>query len=287
MKIIGIILIILGMSFWVSKFDYAPWLIDETTPQIESINWIKGNVPSESVVVSDYAQLLDIQKSRFPGDPSFPNSDWFYKFQVDPEIQNGKVSNDWQNINYVIYNHELIHQIHEDSLPFLEPIIGHSYELASWGPLSPGTYVDIDKKISTNGDWIKVYKMLDKTEVILSDSWQYYLNNFVSNDGQVTDPATGFTTSEGQSYALIRSLIIEDKKTFDSVWSWTHSHLQFRNEDKLFSWKWSGDGKTGKVLDPGSATDADIDIANSLILAGEKWNNQIYINYAKEIDDPK
>ncbi len=117
----------------------------------------------------------------------------------------------------------------------------------------------------------------------LKDSYDFYKIYFMTKDGRIMDPQRGnITTSEGQSYMMLRSMIINDFKTFDLVLSWSQNNLQRR--DKLFSWLW-GENKIGEytILDKNSASDADIDIAFSLILAYEKTKNKKYLKTALPI----
>jgi len=282
-KFIGLAFVIIIFFLWIKNIDIKTWTVDENSPQIKSVEWIKKNISPKSILAVDHSQLLNLQFSRYDGDPNFSKAHWFLKISKDPEIKRNIVNNDWQNIDYLILSHEYLKQVELYPNDFLTPTIDHAVEIASWGPVSSSTYLNINQKISTNGDWIKVYKMLDRNEIILKDSWEYYKNNFISFEGQVVDPQTNITTSEGQSYALLRSVIVNDKASFNSIWNWTKSHLQSRNEDKLFSWKWGKiDGKE-KILDFESASDADIDIATALILASKKWKNLEYEKDAKEI----
>ena len=96
----------------------------------------------------------------------------------------------------------------------------------------------------------------------------------------MVDPSQdNITTSEGQSYALLRAVWIDDKPTFDTVWKWTKTTLQ-RPHDHLFGWKWGQrpDKSYGFIQNGGdnSATDADSDIALALILASRRWNDASY-----------
>lgn len=111
----------------------------------------------------------------------------------------------------------------------------------------------------------------------LRKSYEYYKTSFMSKDGRIIDPdKNNITTSEGQSYIMLRSLTIGDKETFDLAYKWAKDNLQ--REDKLFAWLW-GKNENGeyKILDNNSATDADIDIAFALIVAYEKWNHYYYL----------
>lgn len=117
----------------------------------------------------------------------------------------------------------------------------------------------------------------------LDKSYSYYTRTFVSPEGRVMDPQRGdITTSEGQSYIMFRAVVHNDRKTFDRTYKWTKKNLQ--QGDKLFAWLWSKD-KHGKykVMDRNSATDADINIAFSLIDAYERWKDKRYLDEALPI----
>ncbi len=117
----------------------------------------------------------------------------------------------------------------------------------------------------------------------LMKSYDYYKANFMSEDGRIIDyEKNDVTTSEGQSYMMLRSLIMEDKKTFDKVFMWSKYNLQ--QNGKLFGWLW-GKNEMGeyKLLDNNSASDADVDIATALLLAYEKWGSYYYLEEALNI----
>lgn len=117
----------------------------------------------------------------------------------------------------------------------------------------------------------------------LNQSYESYKRNFMTDDGRIIDyDKNNITTSEGQSYIMLRSVIMDDKPTFDLTYKWAKNNLQ--RPDYLFSWLW-GENKNGeyKVLDENTAADADVDIAFALILAYEKWNQSQYLQDAQDI----
>lgn len=122
---------------------------------------------------------------------------------------------------------------------------------------------------------------------ILSSSWEKYKGNFMTPDGRVLDHSLNdISTSEGQSYALLRSVWIDDKETFDTVWKWTRDTMG-RPNDALFGWKWGekSPNEYGFLANGGenSASDADTDIALALIFAGNRWGDNAYTEEAKKI----
>lgn len=122
---------------------------------------------------------------------------------------------------------------------------------------------------------------------LLSSSWEKYKVQFLNKDGRIIDYSqNSITTSEGQSYALLRAVFIDDKTAFDNVWNWTKDNLQDK-KGGLFGWKWGQrrDKSYGFLENGGqnSAGDADSDIALALIFASSRWHNQKYLDEAKKI----
>jgi len=125
------------------------------------------------------------------------------------------------------------------------------------------------------------------TYTILTSSWEKYKVSFMNEDGRVIDHEhNGITTSEGQSYAMLRAVWIDDKKAFDQVWKWTIENLK-RDDDNLFGWKWGqrSDGSYGFLEGGGenSASDADQDIALALLFAAKRWKQESYLESALPI----
>lgn len=98
------------------------------------------------------------------------------------------------------------------------------------------------------------------------DRARAFLQRYVDDTGRVVrlDQA-GDTVSEGQAYALLVALGLHDESTFLRIWTWTRDNLQ--RPDGLLSWHWQG----GSVADPQAASDADLDAARALVLAGSAF----------------
>ena len=105
----------------------------------------------------------------------------------------------------------------------------------------------------------------------LSALWSFYRYGFIDGGRVVARDEAGITTSEGQSYALLRAVFAGDRATFDEVWRWTREHLQVRRGDRLLAWKWKG-----SVVDENAATDADVDVALALVLASRRFSDRGY-----------
>lgn len=108
---------------------------------------------------------------------------------------------------------------------------------------------------------------------IVEQSWRGYQARFIAEDGRVIRPEDGNdTVSEGQAYAMLRAVWMNDQATFDRVWEWSRSHLARTDREaaSLWAWHWVAEGG-GRVADWNVASDADTDAALALVLAAEVW----------------
>jgi len=95
-----------------------------------------------------------------------------------------------------------------------------------------------------------------------------FLDRYVDPDGRVVrHDQGGDTVSEGQAYGLLLTAAIGDRERFERIWTWTRTELQ--RSDGLLSWHW----RNGAVVDPEPAADADIDVANALIVGAARFDD--------------
>jgi len=105
------------------------------------------------------------------------------------------------------------------------------------------------------------------TEAAARESAEAFFDRYVDQTGRVVRHDQGEdTVSEGQAYALLLAVALKDRGRFDLVWGWMRDNI--RRPDKLFSWHWNSG-----VTDDQSASDADLDIARALVLAGRQFDD--------------
>ncbi|MET4051368.1 endo-1,4-beta-D-glucanase Y [Frigoribacterium sp. PvP054] len=96
---------------------------------------------------------------------------------------------------------------------------------------------------------------------------QDFLDDYVDDDGRVVRRDQGDdTVSEGQAYGMLVAVAVGDEKRFDAIWTWTQDELV--RPDGLLAWQW----KDGAVVDDMPASDADVDAARALVLAGSTFD---------------
>ena len=94
-----------------------------------------------------------------------------------------------------------------------------------------------------------------------------FLGEYVTDGRVVRHDQGDDTVSEGQAYGLLISLGIDDRASFDSIWNWTRKNLM--QGDGLLAWRFD----KGEIVDDQPASDADLDAARALVLAGAKFGD--------------
>jgi endoglucanase len=99
------------------------------------------------------------------------------------------------------------------------------------------------------------------------ESTTAFLDGYVDGDGRVVRrDQGGDTVGEGQAYAMLAAAAIGDSARFDRIWSWTQANLQ--RPDGLLAFHWA----SGVVTDNQAASDADLDAARALMVAGCRFD---------------
>ncbi len=92
---------------------------------------------------------------------------------------------------------------------------------------------DVIREFKSGGwtQWVlrvrKVHHVKANQDPMLVQTWRSFVTHFIVN-GRVVDPKTGVTTSEAQANAMLQALYMNDRSTFDALWSWSRANLQVR-----------------------------------------------------------
>lgn len=252
-----------GPNYGYRENPLIAWTTTPADVQGQAVAWIRANLPPESRMIIDQAMWLDLHSNEHG--PVFPYAHWYWKVDLDPEIRDDLFANDRRNFDYVITTPQLRKDVRIEALPLVAEVLLHSTRVTSF---------------DTGGWPVEVRKVRElypgvPTAQVLERSWESYAKRFIE-DGRVIDPGRdGVTTSEGQSYALLRAVYANDQETFDAVWAWTEANLQ--QPGGLLAWLYGPRaGEAPGILDAGSATDADVDTALALLLASRRWDKPAY-----------
>ncbi len=93
-----------------------------------------------------------------------------------------------------------------------------------------------------------------------------------------------YTVSEGIAYGMLIFVYMDNETNdtqdeFDKLWAYYNN---FSDGNGLMNWRIHG---FDNVDGSGAATDAELDVAVALIMAAEQWNDQSYLDDAKNLID--
>ena len=114
-----------------------------------------------------------------------------------------------------------------------------------------------------------------------SDEDKFYFE--VGDDmGFVTDTGNNDVRSEGQSYAMMAAVQLDDKDVFDRIWKWTKTYMwmDYGIHAGYFAWSVGLDGTKNSH---GPAPDGEEFFAMALFFAANRWGDGDGIfNYTKQ-----
>lgn len=268
--------IVVGYTTWGS---HAYLTKDETSNQHAAVSWITRHADPDSVIVSDnYAYpALAI-------DGPFSDTMYFFNAEYDPELR-AIYGEDWRNIDYLVLTHEVVDQIAQGTVPGIANALEHA-ELAASFTDGSSSFIDIDQRISTNGDWAQVWAIKSRNQIVLQDAWERFQGEWVVSYGQTLEDQPGATTSLDQALAMEQALAQGDEAAFRGVWQWTTNHLRHRQDDALTSWQWLmgdiGEGE-GELGSPDTVCAADQRFMSLLLEAADTWSDTALRTEANQI----
>ena len=118
---------------------------------------------------------------------------------------------------------------------------------------------------------------LPASRVIWSNQSTGYYKQSCSVDDAVDNKYRACTVSEGMGYGMLLAYFNGDDATFNSLWNYTRA---FRDYEGTGLMPWITYSFHYSTPDNSSATDADLDIATSLILMYYKTGNAMYLQDA-------
>lgn len=249
------------------------WRGQEATAQRQALDWVRAHLPANAAIAIDRYLWTDLQAPPDQAEPAFTLAHDYWRIDADPYIRVNVFEDNWRNFDYLVFSVQLTVDVEAEDLTFLSEILDHSTPVATFD--TGGWPIYVNKVVQED-----IIEAVD--DPLLGRAWQDYVDRFIEADGRVVDPQLPDrgTTSEGQAYALLRAAYMDDRATFDLVWRWTSQNLQAR-PDALLSWRWGGDN--GSVVDPASASDADVDAALALLFASQIWPESTYADDANAL----
>lgn len=216
--------------------------VDETRNQQAAVEWVTDNVERDAVIAADNYVYPELAQEE-----GFENTMYFFSAEYDPESRE-IYNDDWRDVDYLFVTHEFIEQASQGTIPELREAFEHAELLASFTE-GTSSFIDLPAYISTNGDWAQIYRVRDRNEIVLQDSWNAFLDEFVHDYGRVAERSEGSTTTTSdQLVGMAQALEQRDEDWFRGIWEWSNDHLRHRENDSLLSATWvvdaDGEGST-------------------------------------------
>jgi len=108
LKVVSIIIVIFYLSYGQVSRAFAQnnkgfflYKSDQTTGQIQAVNWIRENIDRDAVVVVDNYCYLDLHSLKNPSGIVFPNAHYYWKVDQDIEIRDNLMKNNPESIDFV------------------------------------------------------------------------------------------------------------------------------------------------------------------------------------------
>ncbi|MDP9425200.1 MAG: glycosyl hydrolase family 8, partial [Actinomycetota bacterium] len=251
---------------------------ERTPAQTEASRFVANNLPNESAILMDPYPWADLRDEALVGDEPFENAHSALTALQDPAVLSDALQTPG-DVDYMLYGAQ---EGQESAW-----IDGNSEEAGGGGdlPLVEDARESSDRiRLFESGDWnMELLRVRNLHQIpaddnpMLQNTWESYEERFI-RDGRVIDPKSGgATTSEGQAYAMLRAVYVNDREAFDQLWGWTQENIQEPGDNSLLAWKYGQkeDGTEG-VTDFSTATDADTDAALALLFAAERFEEPQY-----------
>ncbi|MFP4437411.1 MAG: glycosyl hydrolase family 8 [Chloroflexaceae bacterium] len=231
-----------------------------TTTQRQALAWVQDHVPADAQIIVDDDLWVNMRDGG-PGKPDFLGTHSHWKVANDPAVYEDLFKEDWRNIDYLIMTPGLEQIFEQDEGKLTYEAYSRSTPIESF---SVGDAAIEIRKVNHSG--------IAVNEIVRS-SYASFRDRFIE-DGQVR-PVEGYTTAQDQATAMLMAVWMDDRETFDDVWTWTRLNLQ--NDTRLLY------HTNEPGVQPRSATDADTDAALALLLAERRWNDASYGRAGVEI----
>ncbi|ACZ78883.1 Cellulase [Dickeya parazeae Ech586] len=130
--------------------------------------------------------------------------------------------------------------------------------------------------------WVLIAMMWFSVSATAATGWETYKSHFMTPDGRIQDTGNkNVSHTEGQGFAMLMAVHYGDRAAFDSLWNWTQSHLRDTSSG-LFYWRYDPSA-ANPVVDKNNASDGDVLIAWALLKAGNKWQDNSYLQASDTI----
>jgi 4-amino-4-deoxy-L-arabinose transferase-like glycosyltransferase len=91
---------------------------NETLAQTNALYWIRNNVPHNAVVITNSYLYTDLHEPSNQGG-AFPYAHLYWNAALDPEVRGGLLHDDWNKIDYIVVDAQMLNEINIPGGPML------------------------------------------------------------------------------------------------------------------------------------------------------------------------
>ena len=170
----------------------------------------------------------------------------------------------------------------------LAPSANTQFSTAMYKKWLEGHYVTLDKEATYYGEIADQFRHVFKEQYLpaarivwsTTQGGGYATQCKVDESTESKMKYRGCTVSEGIGYGMLITAIQGDVAVFNTLWNYSRAFRAYNNQALT---PWITFSFTYNVVDNGSATDADLDIATSLLIMYAKTGEAAYLNDALTI----
>jgi 4-amino-4-deoxy-L-arabinose transferase-like glycosyltransferase len=118
--------------------------VNAVWPETATIQWIGAHVPRSAVVVANDYAWVDLRAGGGPataGGPPFAHVEMYWEVATDPAITQGLLHNDWNNIEYVVADSDMLADVSAFHMQIISQALQHAVPVQSFA--SPQFWVTI------------------------------------------------------------------------------------------------------------------------------------------------
>jgi hypothetical protein len=143
-----LLFILIGVLIPAGVQGAEPFLTQNTAqPQRQALLWLSTNAPRTSVIITDsylYTDLQDPQGMGVGGGQPFANSQIYTDAVLDPTIAQGELQENWQKINFLVVDSNMLKTIRDDrQYRLLNEALHHAILRTTFGTSQAGTLIQI------------------------------------------------------------------------------------------------------------------------------------------------
>ncbi len=142
MDLIRIVLIVAIIGF-ISTYDLqhsaTTYTTNLTIVQTNALTWVRNNVPHNAVVVINSYFYTDLHEEGGEGvgnGTTFQHADIYWNVAYDPELHDDLLSDNWDNIDYIITDAPMLYDIEHlgGDMNLIDAALQHSFLRISFSP---------------------------------------------------------------------------------------------------------------------------------------------------------